>query len=200
MLILGVILPKFNVAIFASGEGSNAQNLWSIAKESGHPVKGLICDRPNARVIERAKNDNVKVAVIDRKSPDYEQLILKTCREWDINWIFLAGFMSILSPKCLKPFYHADKNRFQIINIHPSLLPEYPGIHSYQKAYADKKEVHGITVHYIDEGIDSGPIIEQRSFAVDKTWTLEQFIEFGKKVEHELYRKVFLNFLKEALE
>lgn len=194
--ILGVTLPKFNVAIFASGEGSNAQNLWNFAQDSGHPVKGVVCDRSNAIVIEKAKQDNVKVVLIDRKSLDQEKQILEVCRDWDINWIFLAGYMSILSPAFLQHFYNSKTGHFQVINIHPSLLPAYPGMHSYQKAFDDQNSIHGITVHYVDEGVDSGPIIAQDSFAIEKNWSFDEFVSNGKRVEHQLYKKVFLDFLK----
>jgi len=198
-------LPKFNVAIFASGEGSNAQNLWRVASKAGHPVRGLICDRQDAGVIKLAEQENIPHIVINKKDylkkqSDFEAAILNQLIEWDVNWIFLAGFMTILSSHFLKMYFNSMTQKFQVINIHPSLLPQYPGTKSYQQAYADKVNTHGVTVHYVDEGVDTGPIIEQQIFTRDIAWSFEEFVAFGKSIEHKLYEKVFLNFLNEHLE
>jgi len=193
------------VAIFASGEGSNAQNLWRVASKAGYPVRGLICDRQDAGVIKLAEQDNIPFVVIDKKGYHknkaiFEAAIQSQLKGWGVNWIFLAGYMTILGSDFLKNYYSYSSQRFQVINIHPSLLPKYPGIKSYQNAFADKVDIHGVTVHYVDEGVDTGPIIAQQSFSRKPEWTLEEFVSHGKSIEHKLYAKVFLNLLNEHLE
>jgi phosphoribosylglycinamide formyltransferase-1 len=101
----------------------------------------------------------------------------------------LAGYMRILPGYIVR--YYADK----IINIHPSLLPKYPGLRSIERAYNNKEEYTGITIHYVEEEVDTGKIILQKKLKVDKNWDLEKLEEEIHKLEHQYYPQVIENLL-----
>lgn len=191
-----------NVAILASGTGTNALTLIEEAIKLDRPIRGLICDKLNAPIIDKAKAKGIEVSIIPRVSnyrqhfDQFEGLILKQLHEWNVDWIFLAGFMAVLGPNFLKHFWDFEIKRFKVVNIHPSLLPAYKGLHAYQMAFKDHVTLHGATVHFVDEGVDCGPIISKCEYPVDPSWTLEQFIEYGKNQENQLYKKVFKQFIE----
>ncbi|MBS3990851.1 MAG: phosphoribosylglycinamide formyltransferase [Erysipelothrix sp.] len=157
-----------NIVVFASGFGSNFQAIIE-ASEQGHltaHVVGLICDQADAYVITRANQHHIPVKVILRS--DYhskaamDQTILEQCQTWNADYLILAGYMRLLSPFII----HAYPSR--ILNIHPSLLPKYKGLHAIEQAIANQEKEYGVTIHYVDEGMDTGEIIEQCKFSVEE--------------------------------
>ena len=184
------------MAILSSGTGSNALALLDRAKklQDRCRVATLICDQPNAPVLKTAPSYAVDCVLIPKQiqnQSQHEEKILSVLKDKKIDWIFLAGYMRVLSPHFIKNFCMPDEATSRIVNIHPSLLPQFPGIKAYEKAFAANINPHGITVHFVDEGIDTGPIIAQEKFPRLPSDTLDDFIERGKSVEHSLYPEVF---------
>ena len=186
-------------AIFASGLGSNALNLISYARENADKlsIEVLVTDKENAPVIASAKQLGIPVEVIpfistgsakaDKKN--HEEKILSALSKYNISWVALAGYMRILSPQFLNNFYDQKLQKNRVLNIHPSLLPDFPGKDGYGDAYSAGVPFSGVTVHFVDSGIDAGPIFLQRSFERNSSDTLEDFISRGKKIEREIYRE-----------
>ncbi len=176
-----------NVAVFASGYGSNFE---AIVK-SGIDVKVLICNDKNAFVIKRALKHNV-ICITVSKDLHEEELIIEKLKELEIDLIVLAGFMKVLSAK----FVSAFENR--IINIHPSLLPKYKGLNALKRAYDNNECEVGVTIHYVDDTLDGGKIIDYDKLIVGNlSYTeLEKAIH---KIEHRLYPKVIKEVIKELL-
>lgn len=150
----------------------------------GAEVALVISDQVNAAGLARAKERSVETLVIERRGrsrEDHDREIAKALRERQIDIICLAGYMRLLSPE----FIAAFRNR--ILNIHPSLLPDFPGLHPHQQALAAGVAASGCTVHYVDETLDGGPIIAQRTVPVLPGDTEESLAERILEQEHELY-------------
>ncbi len=178
-----------NLAILASGGGSNFQALSVAIKDSEHTVKCLICDRKAAYAIERAKNLGIKVYYVtyfkrDKKEAESEINQILINEKCDL--IALAGFMRIFSAD----FISSWKNK--IINIHPSLLPKYPGTHGIEDSFNSGDIELGVTIHYVDHGMDTGPIIYQESFTRRDNETLESAEEEIHKIEHRIYPNILI--------
>jgi phosphoribosylglycinamide formyltransferase 1 len=186
-------------AIFASGLGSNALNLISYARENAEKfsIEVLVTDKENAPVIINAQKLGVQVEVIPYTSTgkpkldkkNHEEKILAALKKYNISWVALAGYMRILSPEFLANFYDQKLQKNRVLNIHPSLLPDFPGKDGYGDAFSAGVPFSGVTVHFVDSGVDAGPIFLQRSFERNSSDTLEDFISRGKKIEHEIYRE-----------
>lgn len=156
-------MAKLRIAVFASGQGTNFQALVDAAQQDrleGASLELLVCDKAQAPVIERAKKAGVDTFVFAPKEYDsreaYEREILAELTRREIDLIVLAGYMRILTPVMVDAFAG------RMINIHPSLLPAFPGVNGIKQALDYGVKVTGVTVHYVDGGLDSGPIIAQR--------------------------------------
>lgn len=178
-----------NIAIFASGTGSNFAAIAKAVKQKklSCRIKLLVCDNPGAKVIEKARKAGVETLIIERdifaSKQDFEQEIIARLKKDGIDLIVLAGFMRLLSAK----FVRAFPNR--IINIHPSLLPAFKGGQAIAEAFAYGAKVTGITVHFVDEHMDHGPIILQEPVAIKEDDTLASLEARIHKLEHILYPK-----------
>lgn len=185
------------VAVFASGNGSNFEAIAKTLHETSHRVVCLISDNEKAYALSRAKRLQIPSHVFPFRTPSErktsEERIIQLLRSYQTDFIALAGFMRLLSPLLIDAF----PNR--IVNIHPSLLPKYPGTHGIRDSYLSKDLELGITIHYVDYGLDTGPIITQRSFRRTGTETLEEIEEKIHALEHEVYPKVLIELL-DALE
>ena len=181
-------------SILASGNGSNANQILQHAQTNNylHKIKCVITDNSNAHVIQRAKQFDIPVYVVKFQNDKevFETDILEILKGFEVNWLLLAGFLKILSEKMLSHFFNDNYQVNQVINIHPSLLPAYPGLNSYERAYKDEVKKSGVTVHFVDSGIDTGPIIMQKSFNRYAQDSLEKFITRGLELEHEIYPQV----------
>lgn len=183
-------MPRNNAplraAIFASGAGSNAENIARFCAK--HPdeiaISVLVCDRPDAGVIARIKTYNIPCHVIPKNNGDkkqHEDAILQMLKPYSVEWIFLAGYMRILSRDFLK-------QHPRVVNIHPSLLPDFQGKDAPRRAFEAGIPFSGATLHYVDEGVDTGPVIAQEKFRRLEKDTLDDFVARGKDVEYRLYR------------
>lgn len=195
-----------NYAIFASGEGSNALSLIRKGLELKHPPQFLLCNVEEAPILKKASSLGIKTYFVPSLNKgldsDFENELIQLCRKNNVEWVFLAGFLKILSANFLKEF--TSDSLPQVLNIHPSLLPLYPGLGGYKKAYHNGDEFFGHTIHFVTEGVDEGPHILQRKFKRETSWGLDELIDFGKEMENKSYSKVLetlvLNgFKKESL-
>jgi phosphoribosylglycinamide formyltransferase 1 len=171
------------VAVLASGEGTNLQALLDDAAV-GPSVTLAISDRADARALERARARSVEAVFVDPSAFDersaFDRAVLEVLREREIDIVALAGFMRILGPELVRAF------RGRMLNVHPSLLPAFPGGEAVAAALAWGVKVTGVTVHVVDEEIDHGPVVFQEAIDVlpDDDWdTLEQRVH---EVEHRL--------------
>jgi phosphoribosylglycinamide formyltransferase-1 len=177
-----------NIAVFASGRGSNFLAIAKAVKSGSLKrinLALLVCDNPNAPVILKAKKLKVKVALVNPdlypQRDDFEARVIRHLRDSKISLIVLAGFMRMLSAS----FVAAYKNR--IINIHPSLLPAFKGSSGIKDAFDYGVKVTGVTVHFVDEKMDHGPVILQKEVKVEPKDTLSSLEERIHKIEHKLY-------------
>ncbi len=175
------------IAFMVSGNGTNMENLINDCHNGRIMAEAslVICDKPEAGAIKRAKNYGVPVAVVDRKAfaakQAFEAEIIRKLEERKIDWVVLAGFMRILSSEFVRKYWG------RLINIHPSLLPAFPGAHGIRDAFDAKVKETGVTVHFVDEGVDSGKIILQKKVPVDSGDTLETLEAKVHAVEYEIY-------------
>lgn len=175
------------LALFASGTGSNVQAILDAIKAGKLTATAacLVCDQAGAKVIDKAKQAGVPYLVLSPKEclnrEDWEQHILAFLKEHEVELVVLAGFMRIIG----KTFLAAYPNK--VLNIHPSLLPNFPGRNGIKDAFEANVSETGVTVHYVDEGIDTGEIIMQETVKVASDWTLEQLETAIHKIEHVLY-------------
>jgi phosphoribosylglycinamide formyltransferase 1 len=177
-----------NIAIFVSGNGSNLQALVD-AEHSGNlsdgEIKLVVCDQPDAFALIRAQKADIPVFLQEGKGyasrEAYDQAIIQRLKKDKIELIILAGFMRILSGH----FVNEYKNK--ILNIHPALLPDFKGANGIKDAYEANVDVTGVTVHFVTEELDSGPVILQEKVSIEKDDTLEELEEKIHKVEHEMY-------------
>jgi len=176
-----------NLAIFASGRGSNFSAIIRAIKNRKIKVKQvvLVCDKPEAFVVKRAQKAKITTILVRRQDffskLDFEEAIIQRLKVYKINLIALAGFMRILSPSFVK------KYRKRIMNIHPSLLPAFKGARAIKDAFDSKKGVTGVTVHFIDEKVDHGPVILQQEVKIRKNDTLSSLEKRIHTQEHKLY-------------
>lgn len=186
------------IAVFASGRGSNFSAIARAVKQG--KIKAelslLVSDQPQAPVIAKAKRAGVKVALVKRgdftAKKDFEGAIIGHLRDKKIDLIVLAGFMRMLSPE----FVRAYKGR--IVNIHPALLPSFKGTHGIKDAFDYGVKVTGVTVHFVDEEMDSGPIILQGTIKIEEDDTLGTLETKVHKLEHKLYPQA-LNLFAQGL-
>ena len=177
---------KKRIAFLVSGRGSNLEALLKAIKTKkilAEPVI-VISNVPDVFALERAKKYKVKTLVLDSKKlsrEDYEQKLLTALDDNNIDLVCLAGYMKILSPAMVK------KYSGMIINIHPALLPAFPGLHVQKKALEHGAKYSGCTVHFVDEGVDSGPIILQAVVPVKSDDTEETLSSRILKEEHKIY-------------
>lgn len=180
-----------NIAIFASGNGSNFENIIHEI-ENGHIdnaiCKVLIIDKEKAYAQERAKKLNIPSVYVNPKAYEnkvaYETAILNVLEEKSVDLIVLAGYMRFIGTVLLSNFHN------RIINLHPAYLPNFPGAHSIQDAYEAKAAFTGVTVHYVDKGVDTGEIIYQEKIHIDASWSLETLEEHVHALEYDMFPKV----------
>ncbi|MCZ6791805.1 MAG: phosphoribosylglycinamide formyltransferase [Candidatus Dadabacteria bacterium] len=179
-------MGKMRVAVFASGSGTNLQAIID-ADIQTIEIAVVFTNNPDAYAIERAKKHNIQVEIIDHKNyktrEEYEKHIIEVLDPYKLNLIVLAGFMRILSTV----FVRAYKNK--IVNIHPALLPSFPGINAGRQALEYGVKYTGVTVHFVDEGVDTGPIILQSVVEIEDEDTEDTLLEKIHEVEHRIYPK-----------
>lgn len=183
------------VAVFASGSGSNFEAIAKSdeLKNLGLEIEILVCNQPKAHVLKRAKKYHIPVFVNQLADyPDrstYEQAIIDKLKPLKIEYILLAGYMKVVTPTLLAAYPN------HIINIHPSLLPKFSGLEAIERAYQAGDEVTGVTIHYIDEGVDTGPVIKQCKVVRLRNDTEASLEARIHQTEHQMYRQVILDLL-----
>lgn len=183
-------MKPVKIAIFASGTGSNAMALVEKSKKlSQLEISFVLSDKSTAPVLAKAQNAGVRAYLIEKKKDkaSHEAEILKVLKEHKVDWILLAGYMRLISADFLKTFASWHQGKSQIVNIHPSLLPAYPGVDSIARAHQDKVSHTGITLHFVDEGMDTGAMIRQEKLAILENESLENLSTRMHQLEHRIY-------------
>lgn len=175
-------------AVFASGSGTNFENLIHHINDgdlAGTSCELLIVDKADAKALERAKRLGIESIYVNPKAyadkRAYEQAIRAHLEEKGVELIVLAGYMRFIGEELLTHYPR------RIINIHPAYLPNFPGAHGIRDAYEAHVPFTGVTVHYVDEGIDTGEIILQEKLMIDPAWTLEELETQVHALEYVLF-------------
>lgn len=192
-------MKKLPIAILVSGSGTNLQAIIA-AIEAGKldaEIKVVISNNPSAFALERCKKHNIKTVIHNHKDfpskEAFEAAIIKTLTENNVELICLAGFMRVLSPQFVKKFSG------RVMNIHPALLPSFPGLHGQKQAVEYGVKISGCTVHFVNEGVDAGPIILQTAVPVMQNDTEETLAKRILKEEHRIYSEAIQLFAEGRL-
>ena len=187
---------KYRIAVFASGQGSNFQNVLDASRtgDLGAEIVLLVCDKPQAFVVERARQAGVECYLFDPKSyarrEDYEADIAAELEKHGVDLVVLAGYMRLLTSVLVEPYAG------RMINIHPSLLPAFPGKDAIGQAWKYGVKVTGVTVHLVDGGMDTGAVIAQAAVEIAPNDTLESLETKIHAAEQRLYPQVVSWFAK----
>src|SRR5512132_3889527 len=179
-------VSAFRIVVLASGSGTNLQAILDQLhrRVEGVEVVGVASDKPDAMALERARKAAVETAVFP--SAEYEDRGARDAALGDwveeraADLVVLAGYMQLLSPEFVGRF------RNRMVNVHPALLPAFPGIDAVQQAIDHGSKITGVTVHFVDEGVDSGPIILQRPVPIAPSRDWDETEEAIHATEHEL--------------
>ena len=156
-------MGKINTCVFISGKGTNLKNLISKSRDYNFPIniKLIVSDNKKAEGLIFAKKNFIPYFIINTNNRNFEKIILKLLRKNKISLICLAGYMKIISRNFINEF------RKKIINIHPSLLPKFKGLNTFSRILKEKEKKTGCTVHYVNEKLDNGHIIHQKSIYIN---------------------------------
>ena len=192
-------MNKGKVAIFLSGRGSNFEAIYQSSQDPGtnFEIVVVISDKKNAPGLERAKGYGLPAHLVLPKlfnsKEEYELHLVKLLRDMDVDLVCLAGYMRIVGKELLKAF----ENR--ILNIHPALLPSFPGLHAQKQAFDYGVKISGCTVHFIDSGVDSGPILLQQPVEVLEDDNVETLSNRILAIEHKIYSQAIQLFFENRL-
>jgi phosphoribosylglycinamide formyltransferase-1 len=193
-------MSKLKIGVLASGRGSNFQSIID-SIDAGYlnvEIALLVSDNPNAFAIERAKKHGIEYLVMKPKEfpskAAYYDAVARELKKRSVGLVALAGFMRVV----MKPLIDAFPNK--IMNIHPALLPSFPGLHGQGQAHAYGVKISGCTVHFVDEGMDTGPIIIQAAVSVKDADTEESLSQRILKFEHKIYPEAIKLFSEGRLE
>lgn len=171
------------MVVLISGNGSNLQAIIDHCSNDVD-IKAVVSDQPNAYGLQRAKNHNIptEVVTLNPQEPreNYCERLIAIIQHYEPRLIVLAGFMKILTPNFIKAFP-------QTVNIHPSLLPKYKGLHTHRRVLEAGEKYHGITIHWVTEKLDDGPIVIQRQLEVHKDDTEQTLEDRIHRLEHRWY-------------
>lgn len=174
------------IAVFISGNGSNLQSLIDEANSPNcsYKISCVVSNNPNAFGLKRAQKNNIDSIIVNHKDfknrEDFDLEIESRLKNIDFDLIVLAGFMRILGKNLVKKYSN------KIINLHPSLLPKYPGLNTHMQALENKDTHHGATVHLVDEGLDTGKIIGYSKFKIEDDDCLDSLLAKTHEKEHKL--------------
>jgi len=179
--------PLKRLAVFASGRGTNFENIARHVKKGKirAEIGLLFSDNPQAPALEKAKSFRIETLVLSPKNfpskEAFEKELVRILRERRIDYIFLAGYMRIIGPDLIRAFSQ------RIVNIHPALLPAFKGAQAIRDAYEYGAQVTGVTVHFVDEQVDHGPIILQKEVPIKRGYSLETLEKKIHRMEYKLY-------------
>lgn len=173
------------VAVLASGVGTNLQALLdAVHGRDGIEIVAVASDKPAATALERARSAGVEAGAFPADAYDDRATRDRAIGDWlvarDVELVVLAGYMQLLSDAFLSRFPG------RIINVHPALLPAFPGLHAVEQALAYGVKVFGVTVHFVDDGVDTGPVILQRAVELPDARDADEVLERLHPIEHEL--------------
>ncbi len=192
---------KTPYVILASGRGSNFSAIVAYERKNpGFPgkVQGLVCDRKEAPVLNEATRLAVPSVVIGAfggasagergadRSAERSEALTRAVNELGARWAVLAGYMRLVDKSFLNAF-RDERGFYRVVNIHPSLLPAFPGLEGYRQAFEHGSKLAGVTVHLVDEGLDSGLICAQRSFDISSCRSVDEVEALGLEIEHEVF-------------
>ena len=188
------------IVVLISGSGSNLQALIDAAEMggiNGHIV-AVISNKPDVYGLTRAQNAKIPTEVVDHTAFDgrqaFEAELSKVINRYSPDLIVLAGFMRILNSEFVQPY------EGKMLNIHPSLLPKYKGLHTHRRALENGDTEHGVSVHFVTSELDGGPVIAQRTVKVEKSDTEQSLQAKVQQQEHQLYPEVVARFCNDRLE
>ena len=189
------------IGVLGSGSGTNCEAIMEAVARGTIPGRVVIVlsDRPDAPILDRARQRGIPAEFIGQSrfksklEPDLEQRAVTLLQEADVNLVALAGYMRVIKQPLLAAY------RGRILNIHPSLLPAFPGLHAWEQALQYGVKVTGCTVHFVNEGVDTGPIILQESVPVQPTDTPASLHQRIQVIEHRLYPEAIRLFAKGKL-
>lgn len=187
------------LGVMCSGRGTNLSSIISAVKSGKIPARigVVVSDNPEAKALTRAREAGIPAILVNRgdfeSRDDFEKELVSVLRDHGVTLVILAGFMRILSP------YFVNEFPGRIMNIHPSLLPSFGGAHAHRDVLAYGAKVSGCTVHFVDEGMDSGPIILQAAVPVEEDDTEETLAARVLTHEHRIYPRAIELFLKGKL-
>jgi phosphoribosylglycinamide formyltransferase-1 len=177
-------VSSFRIAVLVSGEGTNLQALIDDLEGSDIEIAGVASSRAEARGLERAEAAGIETAVFSlADEPDRarrDEALAGWLEQRDVELVVLAGFMELLTPGFIRRFGG------QIVNVHPALLPAFPGLGAIDQALEHGVKVAGVTVHFVDEGVDSGPIVLQEAFELPYHRDIASTRQHFHDVEHRL--------------
>jgi phosphoribosylglycinamide formyltransferase-1 len=184
------------IVVLISGNGSNLEAIAKACQNNTIPgaIELVISNQPGVKGLERAQKYHLMTQTISHTDfpsrEDFDQALVEQVLSIEPDLVVLAGFMRILTATFTDAF--AGK----LINIHPSLLPEYPGLNTHRQALDNGDLMHGVTVHFVDGGLDNGPIIAQGALKIDPSQTEAKLIQRIHKIEHALFPKVIAELSK----
>ena len=193
-------MKKVTLGVLVSGSGSNLQAIIDNIEASrlSAEIKVVISNEPEAYGLVRAENHHIRTMVINHRDYDsreaFDQGLVTALKENGVELVILAGFMRVITPTFLKAFHN------RILNIHPALLPAFPGVHVWQEAIDYGVKFSGCTVHFVDEGTDTGPIIIQSVVPVLDDDDADSLSARILKQEHKIYSRAIQLFAQDRLE
>ena len=181
----------FKIAVLISGNGSNLQAIIdNFRDEVGIEISSVISNKGDAYGLTRANREGIETHIVNHEDyssrEDFEKKLINILKKESPDLIVLAGFMRILSNLFISEYYG------KLINIHPSLLPNYKGMDTHRRVLENDEEFHGVTVHYVDNSLDGGPICAQSKIKID-TKDQKRLEEQIHELEYELYPEVIKN-------
>ena len=185
-------MVKKRTCVFISGQGSNLKNIISRSRDNNFPVKVclIVSNNKNAKGIIYAKKYKIPYLCINTQSREYENKILLNLKKHKISFICLAGYMKIISSNLIKNYHQ------KIINVHPSLLPKFKGLNTFSKILKYNEIKSGCTVHYVNEKLDSGNIIVQKSFFVDVNDDEKDLKNKTQILEHKAFPEAIIKIFR----
>jgi len=193
-------INRVNIAVFASGKGTNLQAIINAVNQGKIKavISLVITDRSEAKALGLAKKAGIETVYINPRDfssrEEFDKQAISYLEKNNVEMVVLAGFMRLLSP------YFVKKYRNRIMNIHPSLLPAFKGTSGIKDAWEYGMKITGVTVHFINEDMDAGPIILQKPVMIEETDTLESLEEKIHRTEHQIYPEAINLFIEGRLE
>jgi phosphoribosylglycinamide formyltransferase 1 len=197
------------IAVLASGRGSNFEALVRAVRDGrlDAEIVALVSDRPQAPALEIARTAGIPALAVAPESTGelterrrrHDERVLEAIAPFAPRFLVMAGYMRIVTPTLIEAF-RSERGYARITNIHPSLLPSFPGVESYGQAWKYGAKVAGVTVHLVEESVDSGPVLAQEAFAIADCPDAEAVERRGLAIEHRLYPETLGWALRESFE